>query len=219
MKTSAAPFHRNPSAAGARLAGALYLIIIFCGISAEVVLRGPLVGAADPTQAIAENLTAFRLSLIADLGMILADIALAFVFFELLRHVSAWAAQAALVLRLFQAALITVGLLALALVPRLAMSDQRLALDHALDWHATGYDVGLVFFGLNSLIMVWLLGQSGAVPRWILAGIALSGVIYMAGGVLRLVAPSLVPGFEMAYAVPFLAETSLCLWLLITARV
>ena len=219
MKTSATPFHHSLSAKGARLAGVLYLVIIFCGISAEVVLRGPLVGAADPAQAIAANLMAFRLGMIADLGMILADIALAFVFFELLRHVSSLAARAALVLRLFQAVLITVGLLALALVPSLALSQQTQALGHALDWHATGYDVGLVFFGLNSLIMVWLLGQSGAVPRWILAGLVLSGGIYMTGGALRLVAPSLIPGFEIAYALPFVAETSLCLWLLITARV
>ncbi len=202
-----------------RLAGLLYLIIIICGIGSEVGLRAPILSADDPTTALAQGAGAIRLSLLADSVMMLADVALALVFFSLLRGVHEGLARAAMVFRLMQAAVIGASLIFLSAVPELAQAGETaLALQMAA-MHATGYDIGLIFFGVNAGIMAWLLHQSGGVPRVLTGAIALSGLVYLTGSALRLAAPELVAVFAPAYLVPLLAETGLCLWLLIRARV
>ena len=204
-----------------RLAGALYLLIILTGVAAELVLRAPLRAAA-PGELPAAFLAApgtFRLSLLADLVMVSADIALAMLFYMLLKPVGAGLALAVLVLRLFQAAIIAASLTLLTALPGLVAAGEEVLAATVLGLHATGYDVGLFFFGLNSLLMVRLLRLSGGVPAWIAAAIGLAGLVYLAGSVLRLVAPGAMAAFEPAYAVPLLAETSLCLWLLVKARI
>lgn len=208
-----------PARPGARLAGGLYLLIIAAGISAEMLIRAPILSAPAPLTAIAAQEGLFRLSLLGDVVMVLADIALALVFFHLLAHVSRPVARAAMVLRLMQAALIAVSLLFLAAVPGLIAAGEPGVAAQFVTLHAAGYDLGLIFFGGNSLLMAWLLCHSGAVPRWILAGIAVSGLIYITGGLLRLLSPGLIDAFAPAYALPLIAESSLCLWLLIRARV
>ena len=88
-----------------------------------------------------------------------------------------------------------------------------------LDLHATGYDVGLFFFGLNSLLMWRLMRLSGGVPGLIAAAIGISGAIYITGSLLRRAAPGAVEAFEPAYLLPLVAETAFCLWLLVKARI
>ncbi len=208
-------------AAPVRSAGALYLVIILCGLTAELVLRAPLMGETDAQSArsIAAAIPAFRASLGADLLMIAADIALALLFFELLRPVSEALARAAMVLRLVQAVLIAAGLAGLATVPGLVAAGEVALAGQMLALHATGYDLGLIFFGGNALIMARLLVRSGGMPRAIPAGIALSGLVYISGGLARVLAPDLLPLIQPAYLVPMLAETALCLWLLVRGRI
>ncbi|SMX43180.1 DUF4386 domain-containing protein [Maliponia aquimaris] len=206
------------TAALTRTAGGLYLVIILCGLTAELVLRGPLLtGTPDQiAAALAANLPSLRASLLADLTMLLADIALALVFYSLLRPRSEALARAALVFRLGQAMLIGASLTALASAPGLLADAPRIAV-HMTEIHALGYDIGLVLFGVNSLIMARLF-LMGNLPRPIALGIAAAGLIYLAGGVLRLAAPGAVEAFQPAYLVCILAESALCLWLLIAAR-
>ena len=202
-----------------RFAGALYLLIIFCGISAEVLLRGPLLHGT-PEQiatAIGAQMGRFRLSLVADLTMLLADVALALVFFALLRRNSEALAAAAMVFRLGQAVLVGAALTALASAPQALETDPGIAV-HMTRVHAVGYDVGLALFAVNCLLMALLLWRA-AVPRVIAAGIAAAGVVYAAGTLTRLLAPDLMTLVEPAYAIPLIAESALCLWLLIAARV
>ncbi|WP_421857133.1 DUF4386 domain-containing protein [Oricola sp.] len=201
-----------------RLAGALYLIIIFCGISAELLLRGPLLaGTPDEiARALAGNTGMLRASLVADLVMLLADVALAILFFHLLRRISEPLALAAMVFRLGQAVLIGASLMALASAPALLADAPRIAV-HMTELHAIGYDVGLVLFAVNSVLMAVLLWRS-AVPKPIAGGIAASGIVYAAGSLTRIAAPGFVAAIEPAYLVPLVAESALCLWLLIRAR-
>ncbi|MEQ8257823.1 MULTISPECIES: DUF4386 domain-containing protein [Roseovarius] len=202
-----------------RLAGALYLVIILCGLTAELVLRGPLLAGSpeEVVRALGAGISQLRLSLLADTVMLLADVALALVFFGLLRHISASLALAAMVFRLGQAVLIGASLMALGSVPMVLADAPRLAV-HMTDLHAIGYDVGLILFAVNSAIMSVLLWRS-AVPNVIAGGIAVSGVVYGAGSLARLVAPEWMAVIEPAYVVPMVAESALCLWLLIRARV
>lgn len=201
-----------------RLAGVLYLIIILCGLTAELLLRGPLLqGTTDQiAQALGANIGKLRLSLIADTVMLLADVALALVFFRLLRHISEPLALAAMVFRLGQAMLIGTSLMALGSVPSLLTDAPRIAV-HMTELHAIGYDVGLILFAVNSVIMSVLLWHS-EVPKLIAGGIAAAGLVYVTGSLTRLVAPDWVALVEPAYVVPMIAESALCLWLLIRAR-
>ena len=201
-----------------RTAGALYLIIILCGLTAELLLRGPLLqGSPDQiARALSANVVQLRLSLIADTVMLLADVALALVFFGLLRHISEALALAAMVFRLGQAVLIGTSLMALGSAPSLLADAPRMAV-HMTELHAIGYDVGLILFAVNSVIMSVLLWRS-AVPKVIAGGIAASGLVYATGSLTRLVAPDWVGIVQPAYVIPMIAESALCLWLLIRAR-
>ncbi|MGP6086533.1 DUF4386 domain-containing protein [Antarctobacter jejuensis] len=202
-----------------RSAGALYLVIILCGLTAELALRGPLLQGS-PEQvaaALSLGLPRLRLSLLADVVMLLADILLALVFFTLLRDRSEALARAAMVFRLGQAVLIGASLIALASAPALLADAPRMAV-HMTQMHSLGYDIGLILFGVNSLIMARLLWL-GTVPRLLTFGIAAAGLVYLTGGLLRLAAPMAFDLFQPAYLVCILAESALCLWLLITARV
>ncbi|MFY0691927.1 MAG: DUF4386 domain-containing protein [Paracoccaceae bacterium] len=201
-----------------RLAGALYLVIILCGLSAELLLRGPLLqGTPDQiARALGANIGQLRLSLMADTVMLLADIALALVFFALLRHISEPLALAAMVFRLGQAVLIGASLMALGSAPALLLDAPRVAV-HMTELHAIGYDVGLILFAVNSVIMSVMLWRS-EVPKIIAGGIAASGLVYATGSLTRLVAPDWGAVIAPAYVIPMITESALCLWLLIRAR-
>jgi hypothetical protein len=217
---------KNPVAI-ARFAGVLYLIIIGLGLWSELAVRGAMVVTGDPS-ATAHNILAqqslFRLSLAADTAMTLADVALAVALFVLLRPVHAVLALTAMVFRLVQATILGLNTLnqhAALLILGSAGSGttfsetQRAYLAvHSLELHAHGYDVGLVFFGVNSLLTGLLVLWSGFFPKTIAALLMAAGAVYLTGSSLVLLAPGLVPGFAPAYAVPILAESLFCLWLL-----
>ncbi len=206
----------------ARLAGLAYLVIILCGVWAEGVARPGLIIAGDAVEtsaAVLGSLVMFRASLVADTVMALADVTLAVLLFRLLWNAGPGLALAALAFRLVQATLIGASLIALALVPDLAEAGQADLALMMTALHGTGYDIGLIFFGVNCLLMAVLLRRSGGVPGAIAYGIGAAGLVYLAGSYLRLIAPDLYPAFEPAYAVPLLAESAFCLWLLIRGRV
>lgn len=208
-----------------RFAGVCYLVIILCGVGSEVALRGPLIdfGSADGTaQAILAQALRFRLSLTADVVMALADVTLAILLFWMFRPVSAGLALSAMIFRLLQAGLIAAGLLnlqaAVLLLQSGVMDDSAdLALTY-IAMHAYGYDLGLIFFGVNCLLTAVLIVQSGFVPRVLGIGIGLSGLVYLSGSILRFVAPDLHGSVTPAYVVPLVAETAFCLWLLFTPK-
>lgn len=211
--------HSNPlTTLQTRLAGAFYVVIILCGVGSEVALRGPLIdplSAADTARAILSEVGRFRLSILADVVMALADVALAILLFGMFRSVSKTLSLAALTFRLVQAAVIAANLLNLQMALLLAQADAAdLALGH-IQLHAFGYDLGLFFFAMNCLATAVLIWRSGFVPRWIGFGIAASGAVYLTGSLIRFLAPELTPAIAPAYAVPLIAETAFCLWLLL----
>lgn len=199
----------------ARLAGVCYLIIILCGVGSEVALRGPLIdfASAEATaQAIQGETLRFRLSIMADVVMAVADAALAVLLFWMLRPVSAGLALGALVFRLLQSGLIAAGLLHLQAALLIDNADLSLSF---IALHAYGYDLGLIFFGVNCVLTAILITRSGFIPRILGLGIGLSGLVYLTGSVLRFLAPEFHGIVAPAYGVPLLAETAFCLWLLI----
>ncbi len=206
----------------ARFAGALYLIIILCGVWSEGFARASLFvpGDAEATlRALQDRTGLLRLSIAADTVMALADVALAVLFWHLLRAAGPVLAALASALRLVQAAVIGASLVILAGVPHmLSSATPDLAIELGA-MHATGYDTGLIFFGVNSLLMAALLGRAGGVPRLLCLAVGLAGLVYLTGSYVRLLAPDWHAGFQIAYAVPLVSESALCLWLLVTGRI
>ena len=205
----------------ARLAGALYLIIILCGVWSEGFARAALVDPADAARTAASILageTLFRGALAADALMVLSDVAVAALLFTLLAPVSRGVARMAMLFRLIEATILGANLLNHHAALLVLKAGAPGAPDWALlflDLHRHGYDLALLFFGVNCLLTGWLICRSGFLPRLLGAGIAGSGLVYLAGSTLRFLAPGLTDGFAPAYLLPLVAESALCLWLLI----
>ncbi|MCR9152092.1 MAG: DUF4386 domain-containing protein [Rhodobacteraceae bacterium] len=210
----------------ARLAGLLYLVIIVTGLGAELGLRGPLIDFGDADATAAAILAApgqFRLAIAADLVMALSDAGLAILLYLVFRAMAPGLALSALVFRLIQTVLIAASLMALLTAWLVLTRAEGLADAPALalvflDLHAHGYDLGLVFFGVNSLIMGLLVWRSGLFAKVFGGGLAIAGLVYLAGSGLRFFAPDLSPAFMPAYGLTILAETAFCLRLLFQKR-
>jgi len=209
----------------ARFAGALYAVIIVFGVWSEVAVRSAYFVPGDAA-ATAANLLAhaslFRLSFAADTVMALSDVALAVLLFVLLRPAGPLLALMGMAFRLVQAALIAVSLLAqhMALVLATGGVDTGAGGGQALaalllEVHAHGYDLGLVFFGVACLAVGWLIARSGFLPRWLGLLVIAAGPVYIVGSFTRFFAPDHLGVVQYAYVVPVIAETALCLWLLV----
>jgi hypothetical protein len=210
----------------ARFARLLYLVIIVTGLGAELGLRGPLIDFGDADATAAAILAApgqFRLAIAADLVMALSDAGLAILLYLVFRAMAPGLALSALVFRLIQTVLIAASLMALLTAWLVLARAEGLADAPALalvflDLHAHDYDLGLVFFGVNSLIMGLLVWRSGLFAKVFGVGLAIAGLVYLAGSGLRLFAPDLSPAFMPAYGLTILAETAFCLRLLVQRR-
>lgn len=206
-----------------RLAGLYYLAIIMTGLGAELGLRAPLIDLGD-AGATAEAILAapgrFRRAIAADLVMALSDAALAILLYRIFRDMAPGLALSARVFRLIQTVLIAVSLMGLMTGWLILVRADILADAPALalvffDLHAHGYDLGLVFFGVDSLIMGLLVWRSGLFARVFGAGLAIAGLVYLTGSRLRFFTPELAPVFAPAYGLTILAETAFCLRLLL----
>jgi hypothetical protein len=207
----------------ARVAGGLYLVIIVCGVGGEAFLRGPLIVAGDPTST-AENVIAaepfFRIGILADVVMVLCDVALAVLLFVLLEPAGRVLSLLAMAFRLVQAAILGLNLQnlerAVALVTHGldGAREDALAL-RLLDAHAVGYDLGLFFFGVNCMLVATLLARAPFAARTLSVMMALAGVVYLAGSTVRLVVPGWIDAFAPAYVLPLVAELLFCVWLIV----
>lgn len=212
----------------ARAAGILYLSIIVCGLFSELYVRSRLIVSGD-AMATATNILAseglFRVGFASDVVMVLSDVALAIVLYVLLRPVSRTLSLIAASLRLVQSAILgmnllnlLVALLVLGSVGSMAAFEagQRQALALLfLDAHKQGYDLGLIFFGVQCLVLGYLLYRSDYVPRILAILMVLAGVAYLVGSFTLFLFPAHVEAVSPVYGVCVVAELSLGLWLLI----
>jgi hypothetical protein len=212
----------------ARVAGLLYLIIIVFGISSEVFVRSRLIVTGEATTT-ATNILAseglFRFGFVADSLMLLSDVAIAVLFYVLLKPVNKTLALIAAAFRLIQAAILGFNLLnyyaALLLLNGAVYAtafkpDQLHALAMLfLDMHSHGYDLGLVFFGLSNLILGYLVIKSDYFPGILGIGLIAAAVVYLTGSFTLFLFPDHISFIEPIYIVPLVAELSFCLWLLV----
>jgi hypothetical protein len=212
----------------ARTAGVLYLMIFTFGLFSELIVRVPLIESGDAAATAANILgseSLFRIGFVADLGVFLADAAVAVLFYVLLKPVSHTLAMVAAAFRLAQTAILGLNLLNHYMALQILTGDaygtlgqaQREALAFSyLDAHTYGYLIGLVFFGLHLAVLGYLIHRSRYFPRWLGVLLGLAAVGYLVDSFTFF----LVGGYEgglspIVLAPAVVAELAAILWLLV----
>lgn len=218
--------------ATARTAGVLYVIIIACGLFAEVGVRSQLIESGNPSataQNIIDSPMLFRAGLAADIVMFIADVAIAVVLYQLLRPLGKTLSLLAAAFRMTQTAVIGLNLLNMFQAIRILDdadylsafgTDQTdtLALLY-LDAHKHGYILGLAFFGVSTLIVGYLALASRQMPRPLGVLLGLAG----AGYLIDTFSFFAIPGYDgsaspIVLAPALVAEFWFALWLLTKGR-
>lgn len=212
----------------ARIGGWLYLFIIVAGTFGELFVRDKLVVSGDAT-ATANNIMAsqllWRISVAGELIMLVCSVALALIFYVLLRPVSKnlallaaffnlveLAIDAANKLNLFAALFLSGG----ADYLKAFEPHQRHALAYlSLKLHAYGFGISLVFFGFVCLILGYLLFRSGYFPKTLGVLMTIAGLSYLTNSFTLILAPTYAAMIFPILVLAFIGETSFCLWLIV----
>jgi hypothetical protein len=211
----------------ARLAGALYLIVIMAGGVAELVVRQRFVVANDAV-ATANNILAkeqlFRWGFAADLINDLCVVPLIVLLYELLKVVDRRVALTALFFSLIGTAVQSTALLGHFAPLILLKHGAALGVDVdvlraqayvALQLQGIGYAVALAFFGGTMMCRGYLIVRSAIVPRAIGLFLMIEGVAYWANSFVDFLAPGRASTALTILMATALAEIALCLWLLV----
>lgn len=213
----------------ARIGGILYLIIIALGALGEAVIRGSIVVPGNAT-ATAANLRSmewlWRLGVAGEVVLLTCATALMLILYVLLRHVSRDLALAAVFFNLVSIAIEGVATvsLAAALFPLASASYLNAFAPEQINAmamlsvrsHTAGFGIALIFFGVECVILGYLIYRSGYMPRSIGVLMEIAGVCYVINSFALLLSPPLSSRLFPAILIPSLiAELSLALWLLV----
>ncbi len=212
----------------ARIGGILYLLIITAGIFSEIFVRNKLIvwdNAAETASNIKSSALLWRAGITADLIMHVFDIPLMLIIYILLKPVNKNLAMLGLLFTLIQTAVLVAFKLklfdALFLTDYAGMNTAQTSQLNALAFiairsDAYGFCIGLLFFGFACIINGYLIFKSGYIPKFIGVLIQIAGLCYIINSVAQFINPGMAaiisPGILI---VPFIAELSFCLWLLI----
>lgn len=212
----------------ARTGGALYLLVIVLGFFA-VAVRGRVVVSGNAAGT-AANLVSmeplWRLGIASEFVALVCTVGLAMIYYYLLKPVSKELNLLATMLRLVGIAIQGVAVLNLveALSPLRSAAylkafppDQLDALASlAIRAHSRGFGLALLVFGWCFLIHGYLIYKSGFLPRVLGIMIQIAGLCYLTNSFALFLAPGFQNRIFPAILLPcFVAEMSLCLWLLI----
>lgn len=208
----------------ARVAGALYLLIIAGGLFAEAYVRGQLIVFGDPAATahnILEHELLYRLGFAANLTYLACALPLALIFYGFFERVNRPVAMLALAFNL-----VAIGVEAVNLLNHLAplrilgargleefAAAEQLAYLH-LRLFGSGFGISLAFFGFVCLLNGFLIFRSGFLPRFLGVLLAIAGACYLLNSYALFIAPPLASLLFPYILVPcLLAELSLALWL------
>ncbi len=213
----------------ARVGGMLYLVIIVLGALGEAVVRGSIVVSGDAAATVA-NLRSlewlWRLGVAGEIVLLACATGLALILYMLLRRVSPDLALASVFFNLVCIAIegvaavsLAAALLPLADFPYLnaLLPEQINAMAMlSIRSHSIGFGIALIFFGIECVILGYLIYWSGYMPRAIGVLMAIAGVCYVINSFALLLSPPLSNQLFPAILLPSLiAELSLALWLLV----
>lgn len=208
----------------ARIAGVLYIVIIVAGMFGGLT-RESLLVAGDPAATI-ENVTTseglFRTTILADLVMILADVAIGVAFFYLLKPVNQGLSLLAAAFRLAQASALGINLLMLFIVLQFTGGDVTASsIENAyvfFNAHGIGYNLALMFFAASLIIQGYLVFVSGYFPRWLGVLLIVAAGGYLIDNTASFILPNYADyadTFQMIVMVAFPVELIMALYLLV----
>ena len=213
----------------ARIAGALYLVVIVGGFFAIGYVPGAIVVSGDPA-ATAHNIstheTLYRWGLVAHLIVLLCNVPLAVIFYELFKVVSRRVSLLVVFFTLVGTAVEGANLInqfaPLTLLDggvysgALTAQQPQALVYLQLDSQAISYHVIQVFFSLYIVSAAYLIFRATFFPSALGVLLGIGGVSYLISSFASFVSP----GFA-ALLLPYIlipggvGEVSLCLWLLI----
>lgn len=213
----------------ARMGGIAYLIIIITGLLGEMFVRNSIIVSGDPA-ATANNLAAsptlWRLGIAGDLLMHFCDLIVLLAYIVLFWPVNRKLIILAVMLNLIQTAILVANKLNL-ILPLLLLGkkdyltsfnpEQLQSLSYIfIKAHSYGFGIGLIFFGCASLIVGYLIRKSVFLPRILGIGLQIAGACYLINSFALILSPNTADMlFPAILLPPFIAELSLCLWLII----
>ncbi len=213
----------------ARSAGLLYLIIIVLGLVGEVAIRGRLVvpgDAAATARSILDGVSLWRAGIAGQLVLLVCAVGLTALWYVLLRPVHRNLAVAVVCFGAVSLAVESLCALQLqaALDPlispalaQVASKEQLQAMSYlAVVSHAKAFGVALVFFGVQCLLVGYLVRKSSFFPAVLGVAMQVVGVCYLVNSFAMFVHPPLQDVLFPAILLPaFLGESAMCLWLLV----
>lgn len=212
----------------ARNAGALYLTIAICGGFSIGFVPSQIVVASDATATAAnlmDQLGLFRLGVLADSAVILLEIAITVILYQMFHSVSPRLAMIALVSRLGMIVVMGINLL-LWVMPYVLLS-QPMGFDPTssqafaqvfFEAHALGIYVWQIFFGAHLLALGWIILRSQLVPHLLGWGLLIGAFGYLIQGLVELTFTDLAALDIMIIGllvIVTLSELGFGLWLLV----
>ena len=210
----------------ARIAGALYILVILLGGFAEVAVRQGLIVGGDPAataKAIMANESLYRLGFCAEMLTNMIAIPLTLVMYRILAPAGRFWVLLAVLFDLTQNTINAVNAWTqFAPLTLLSGSPDVAALPKAelaalarvaLKWHDVGFNIALTFFGVALVIYGVVIFRSRFLPRLIGVLYGIAGLCYLANSFVYLMAPSLSSPAILAPCL--LGEGALALWMLI----
>jgi hypothetical protein len=209
----------------AKLAGVLILISIFAGGFAEVYVPGKLLALSDPV-ATARNLIQhpqlFRTSFALYLVEAVCDIALALIFYLLLRPVSYTLSLLAAFFGLISTATFatselfyfasSIPVLDPTMQQHLALDQRSLFIYSSLVLYGYGANVFMAFYGIATTLRGYLVFRSAYLPAWLGILWMLAGIGFIAKNLLVVLSPQYSSDFLLMPM--FAAMLALTVWLL-----
>ena len=212
----------------ARIGGLLYLINIVLGIWAIGYVPGVIVVNGDAA-ATAHNIITheqfYRLGLAAHVVILLTNIPLAVIFYELFKIVNRKVVLLVVFLTIVGTAIESVNLLN-QFAPLILLKNgshvsaftpgQLQTIVYKLNQlQETGFNLALVFFGCYCISVGYLIFKSTFLPKTIGVMMAVGGLCYLINSFTSFLAPKVAASLFPFIQIPSgLAELSFCLWLL-----
>ena len=200
-----------------RIGGILYLIIILLGIVQETVVRESVVVQGN-TAATARNLgsmeSLWRAGIASEFVLLSCAVGLALVLFILLRPVNREIALVAIFFNLVSIAI--EGVVALYLVAALVGADGGASQALAIEMHSYGFAAALIFFGIECVILGYLILKSWFLPKPLGVLMAIAGACYLVNSYAMMLAPDFADRLVPMILIPaFIGEASLAVWLVL----
>ena len=213
----------------ARSGGALYLGIIVFGAFAEGFVANKLVVSGNAAATAANILGSpglWRMSVAADLLVVLFAVPLLWIEYLLLRPVSKQLVLLAVLFNLVSLAVEAISkLFLLVVMPTLGSADYLRAFDPqqlqvlanlALSSHDIAFNIALIFFGFTCLVNGYLIFRSEYLPKFVGVLMQIAGASYLTACFAALFAPAFADMITPFILLPpLIGESSFCLWLLL----